>query len=493
MEEIKGSIENKQDMIELDREMFEKYKLVADNTVECIWLLDLANEQYKYISPSIINLRGLTVEEAMKEKLADSLTEESLQKIKEMGELRVTRFLSGDTSREIVERVDEFQQYCKDGSLKDVEISTKLIFNETTNFVDVLGVSRDITERKKLELKLSKEIKEKNEVIEKLITSEKKLSKLTEELKLKNDMLKNIAITDELTGIHNRYFFDKKIIEEMDRADRYNEKLSLAIFDLDHFKRVNDFWGHDVGDSVLINVVMLVRNIMRKTDILARWGGEEFVILMNQTSLEGARKVAEKLRCSISEYMHPKVGQVTASFGVAERAVGEGVEKWFKRVDKALYRAKNEGRNCVACFENTQFGLVHLEWNDNLECGNGEVDWQHRRILELGNELIELSLTSVDSEKTMIQLNHLIEHIIYHFSYEEGILEKIGYNDLEKHKNLHKELSSKLLMLKESCTKGQIKATAFIAFIVDEVIMEHLVNQDTLFFTEIKSYGSILL
>ncbi|WPC44320.1 PAS domain S-box protein [Clostridium sp. JS66] len=134
-------------------DLIEKYKLIAENIDECIWLFDLANKRFKYISPSIFNLRGLTVEEAMNEKLEDCLTPESLKKVKSQGINRLPQFLHGDRGENIASSIDEYDQYCKDGTIKTIEISTKLILNKETNNVYVLGVSRDVSYRKSLNKK----------------------------------------------------------------------------------------------------------------------------------------------------------------------------------------------------------------------------------------------------------------------------------------------------------------------------------------------------
>lgn len=132
-------------------ENVESYKIIAENIDECIWIFDLANKCFKYISPSIYKLRGLTVEEAMKEKIEDLFTPESLKKIKAKETTRVPQFLAGDRSENIAYSIDEYEQYCKDGTIKVIEISTKLIINNETNSVDILGVSRDISYRKKVD------------------------------------------------------------------------------------------------------------------------------------------------------------------------------------------------------------------------------------------------------------------------------------------------------------------------------------------------------
>lgn len=143
------------------------YKRILDNTMECIWALDLSSEKYLYISPSVFQLRGLTAEEAMQETLEDSLTPDSLQKIRNSGFRRFKRFLAGDRSAAIVNDVSEYEQYCKDGTTIFVEISTRIIFNHETNSVEIIGVSRDITRKKQHEKKLLHIVRKQNEKLKK--------------------------------------------------------------------------------------------------------------------------------------------------------------------------------------------------------------------------------------------------------------------------------------------------------------------------------------
>ena len=157
----------------------------------------------------------------------------------------------------------------------------------------------------------------------------------------------DLATIDRLTGIYNRHYFDNIIIDEINRCLRYNEELSMIMFDLDHFKRVNDTWGHDIGDEVLKNTARIVETHIRKSDIFARWGGEEFVILMPNTNSGGAFILAEKIRLALAEYNHSLAGIVTASFGVAEYVASDSSTDWFKSADTALFEAKKSGRNKV--------------------------------------------------------------------------------------------------------------------------------------------------
>ncbi|OOM75097.1 putative diguanylate cyclase YdaM [Clostridium puniceum] len=340
-------IRNTTSFKENNLEYIEMHKLLLENAVECIWLYDLAKKCFKYISPSIINLTGLTVEETMKEKLENSLTPQSLEKISKTIPKRLFRFLNGDRSQKVIWDINELQQYCKDGTIKTIETSTKFILNENTNYVDILGVSRDITERKKIELNLKNEINEKNEVIENMRKSEKRLSILMQKLIKKNNKLRNIAIKDKLTGLYNRYFFEENMVKKIEKIDFSNIPLTLIIFDLDRFKNINDIYGHYEGDRILKKVANTCIKLMSKYDIFTRWGGDEFVILVLQTDLDKVSILAEKLRCSIETTLNKDLGQVTLSLGIAERSDSESFKSWFKRADMALYQAKNNGGNCV--------------------------------------------------------------------------------------------------------------------------------------------------
>jgi diguanylate cyclase (GGDEF)-like protein len=133
----------------------------------------------------------------------------------------------------------------------------------------------------------------------------------------------------------------------MDRARRYGTPLSLLMYDLDHFKRVNDTFGHDTGDDVLRSVTEVVTTHIRVVDVSARWGGEEFMVLMPQSDLQAARITAEKLRHAIEVHPFDKVGTVTVSFGVTTFVPQDDFNSLLKRVDDALYRAKDNGRNRV--------------------------------------------------------------------------------------------------------------------------------------------------
>ncbi|MGI9862934.1 PAS domain S-box protein [Moorella naiadis] len=159
--------------------------------------------------------------------------------------------------------------------------------------------------------------------------------------------LYRLSITDHLTGAHNRRYFIQALEQEIERSRRSGQPFSLIMVDLDHFKSINDTYGHAAGDQVLKRLVADFNERLRKTDCLARWGGEEFVILLPDTTAEGAAGLAEELRRRLSRMEIPGVGHITASFGVTGYYTGDTVDTITQRVDSMLYRAKEKGRNCV--------------------------------------------------------------------------------------------------------------------------------------------------
>lgn len=162
-----------------------------------------------------------------------------------------------------------------------------------------------------------------------------------------NARLEGLAVRDELTGLFNRRKLNEMLAHETALAHRHGHPLSLVIFDLDHFKRINDACGHLTGDEVLRETAQRAAGHVRATDTLARWGGEEFCLVLPHTGLEAAASVAEKVRCAFAETPFVCPDAVTASFGAAELRPGETPEQLAARADEALYRAKEGGRNRV--------------------------------------------------------------------------------------------------------------------------------------------------
>jgi diguanylate cyclase (GGDEF)-like protein len=162
-----------------------------------------------------------------------------------------------------------------------------------------------------------------------------------------NQRLEHLASSDHLTGLWNRYRMEEAIGHEVSLAERYGAPCALVMFDIDHFKRLNDTFGHDAGDEVLRQVAQAVAGQLRDTDFVSRWGGEEFIVLAANTGLAGASKLAERLRSAVAGLAIRHYGIVTASFGVATHRKGEASRDLVKRADMAMYAAKQGGRNRV--------------------------------------------------------------------------------------------------------------------------------------------------
>ncbi|MCX6074320.1 MAG: diguanylate cyclase [Campylobacterales bacterium] len=159
--------------------------------------------------------------------------------------------------------------------------------------------------------------------------------------------IERIATIDNLTGIYNRHKFEELFVLETERSRRFTLPLSMIMIDIDHFKVVNDTYGHDIGDEVLKYLAKIVHNNIRKLDIFARWGGEEFLVLSPGIDLEDARTLAEKLRLAVEEATFPTIKKITISLGVSTFKKDDTFLELFKRADKGLYYAKEQGRNQV--------------------------------------------------------------------------------------------------------------------------------------------------
>jgi len=159
--------------------------------------------------------------------------------------------------------------------------------------------------------------------------------------------LQNVASKDALTGLYNRYNFDNTAKRLISSAHRYEQSLTLILCDIDHFKKINDRFGHLKGDQILQQIASTITKTVRESDVVARWGGEEFAILLPNTTLPDALNVAEKIRQNVAQLKVEECEQTTVSCGVAVLLEDEDQEKCFQRADTALYEAKSLGRNKV--------------------------------------------------------------------------------------------------------------------------------------------------
>lgn len=175
----------------------------------------------------------------------------------------------------------------------------------------------------------------------------KALRESNEQLQTLKGELECLVVADPLTGTFNRRKFHQALDRAISNAERHEHHFALLMIDIDHFKQINDRYGHQVGDEVLRSVCTLIGESVRSTDELFRVGGEEFCLLANIEMDQYAGPLAEKLRDVVASHSFPVVGKVTVSIGIADFRVGDTQESIYARADNAMYEAKRNGRNCV--------------------------------------------------------------------------------------------------------------------------------------------------
>lgn len=183
-----------------------------------------------------------------------------------------------------------------------------------------------------------------------LSDAHRKLARMNRELQTSQQLLLQLSQTDPLTGLANRRELMERLEQALERARRYGGVFSLIMADIDFFKKVNDTYGHDVGDQVIKAVATMMAGAVRTTDLVARFGGEEFVVLVQEAGLEVAAELAERLRIMASELRFDAIdGGIRCSFGVAQYAPAVPAQELLKHADLALYTSKHQGRNRVTC------------------------------------------------------------------------------------------------------------------------------------------------
>jgi diguanylate cyclase (GGDEF)-like protein/hemerythrin-like metal-binding protein len=312
------------------------------------------------------------------------------------------------------------------------------------------------------------------------------------ELRQRITELEKLSSTDRLTGAWNRAHFDKTLQTELSRSARYRQPVALIILDIDHFKQVNDKFGHALGDEVLRELVKIVSMNIRTSDMLFRWGGEEFVILAPSTSYRSAASLAETLRAKIEPHKIETVGNITISLGVAEHVSGESENAWFRRADEALYAAKNSGRNRVVVDPHGSSDvwaaeqsamILRLNWHESYECGEPTIDQEHRKLFELTNTLIDAAFKRESNPHEFDEaLQKLLVHVVQHFADEEAILAQHHYAGLEVQAQAHKRLIARALQLRDAAAAGGVTIGELVDFLADEVVARHMLKTDREFY-----------
>ena len=232
-----------------------------------------------------------------------------------------------------------------------------LIITISNNILDSLRIFQkglldffDYLNKKRKDI-LTIKIDKKDEFAQMAELINKQIAQTADFMKEEETKLKGFAEFDELTGIYNRRKLNDFLIYHINEFKRYKKEFSLIFIDLDDFKKVNDTYGHAVGDIILQKFVKITKDNIRDVDIFARWGGEEFILLLPNTDIDNAYIVSEKIRKAIENYHNTLIGSFTVSLGVSSIMPNDTLESLIKKADQALYRAKSEGKNKTVIYK----------------------------------------------------------------------------------------------------------------------------------------------
>ena len=445
----------------------ERHRLWADHSIDGIWTLGL-DGFFTYVSPAEERLLGYSAEECTRLPLDIIFTQESYAIVAE-GLVRAQADVQAGLPIDFTAR--ELEHVRKDGTHFWAEVTATGMYDRQGRFLEFLGITRDITARKQHEHALEQ--------------AREATAAANQALQAANAELHTLASTDALTGVWNRRHFEQAADTALAQAGRYAVPLSLILFDIDYFKAINDRYGHQTGDLVLIEVARRVGGSLRAGDVLARWGGEEFMVLTPHCGEREAVELAEKLRGLLAGDDFPGAGRVTASFGVTEWASAETLDAWTKRVDEALYQAKEAGRNRVVAgaAPAPSTGTLNLIWRECYTCGEPTIDDEHCELFRLANQLLRVAIAEPASADLSEAWDALLVHVVEHFAHEEALLRRRGYAELEHHAGLHQQLVARALELRGQVEKGGGDFGALVVFLSREVVARHLLEQDRAFFS----------
>ena len=312
------------------------FRMLAENMADMVWKAD-AQMRFTYVNDADRHLRGFEADEVLGHSIAEALTPEGKDILGALAQERRTAEAQG---RKGIALVYELPMRRKNGGQVWMEVSTTPFYDGDGKIIGFQGVGRDISERKERE----------SELFETQHNLENELLKASQQ----KSQLQAQALRDPLTGVYNRRYLDETLAREITRAKREGSVVAVIMLDLDHFKRVNDAHGHAAGDEVLKALANLLKSGARESDVICRYGGEEFVVIMPSMAAAQALARAESWRTALLDltvHHGDSAIRVTMSAGIAEYPThGDTPDSLMARADAMLYRSKKEGRNRISVY-----------------------------------------------------------------------------------------------------------------------------------------------
>jgi diguanylate cyclase (GGDEF)-like protein/hemerythrin-like metal-binding protein len=303
---------------------------------------------------------------------------------------------------------------------------------------------------------------------------------------------KELILKDGLTGLWNRRRLDEVGKSEIARHIRYGTPASLALIDIDNFKKINDQHGHNVGDEILTKVSASCAKILRDTDILGRWGGEEFMVIFPGTSMSDLMRAAEQLRTVIHEIEIEPGRKISASIGLSLCLSSDTWESWIERADVALYQAKSLGKNIaqldIPVTHEQNYSLI--KWGGEFETGYQDIDAEHYNLISLINNWIKVSKENCTKNFLFEHLDVIRREICSHFDREDIFIADKNEILSAPHRGMHTHLIQRLDFLIESFKKEVIPLETISQFVIYELCVQHILIDDKKFHREISAESS---
>ncbi|GAB4060560.1 diguanylate cyclase [Uliginosibacterium sediminicola] len=310
------------------------YRFLTENSADVVWQLD-AQMRFTFISQADERMRGFKREEVIGTSVLDVYPPEGKAILAEVIRVREEKLARGETIAPSI--CFEAPELRRDGSVFWAETVSTRILDAEGRITGFVGVTRNIEERRRDQAMLEE--------------ANRQLTAQLEEISALQARLWEQAVRDALTGLYNRHYLHDTLSRDLARAARLGQPLTLVLIDLDHFKDINDQHGHSGGDAVLKEVARLLQSLSRESDVVCRYGGEEFLVVLPGMSLAHAGQRTEAWRLQLADSpmpCHAETIKVTASFGLAAFPEhGKTADQLIRSADLALYESKRRGRNCV--------------------------------------------------------------------------------------------------------------------------------------------------